>query len=288
MLFTATHPQPSIQPTLSSRHPRYPPQTASPSLPSASLLVTTRIKLSARPVRAFPRSDNVSFSASNAEIAGEGLPAYTDPKPSTVPPLIPVAPGANPNRQNQAAFLTRLINIKQAKGENDEVTVYARQGGIRGGEAEDFDDDFDEEVEEVPNASPDSVPTRRARGSSRRSGRGRGRASGWTRRTRRVLNGATSISDRPPAALDGEVATAQRTPDRWEDHGANESAIGSGNQELEASGEQGPSDWTQRLAEHLQGGRSVVVVAEDVVGNEGDGLLGNGQAVGEGEEYVDM
>ena len=57
----------------------------------------------------------------------------TDPQAQLTPsetaaasaPLIPLPPTASLDRQNQAAFLSRLIEIKRAKGETDEVLVHS-------------------------------------------------------------------------------------------------------------------------------------------------------------------
>lgn len=167
------------------------------SFPGVDLVATSRIKLTARPVQAAPHPREPIAAATTAIATitatapptaplttttmmpsklAEPMSLTTQTSDSSLPnpvPVIataggpttliqlPVEESATPQRQNQAAFLSRLMNIKRAKGEADEVivTVSPLQELRRRGLA---------------------TPNNRGRGRSGRRGRraGRARASG--------------------------------------------------------------------------------------------------------------
>ena len=106
------------------------------SLPGVDLLGTSRIKLSAKPVNAIPRPhthpptttangiptapESTSVEASSSTATGPTVRH----EPEYDPPVSILAPaGASTARHNQAAFLSKLVNIKRQRGELGDVTV---------------------------------------------------------------------------------------------------------------------------------------------------------------------
>ena len=128
-----------------------------------SIIAATGIKLFGRPVQISPRPDasaenkpsatateaqpTTSSAPSSSAQATAAEPTTTNnndahPPPSLeneaqtnapTPIKIPTSLGASAAREKQARFLERLIAIKAAKGEKDEVTVYAQKVNQRSG-----------------------------------------------------------------------------------------------------------------------------------------------------------
>lgn len=116
-------------------------------------------------MQVFARSTTETLSLDPA-IEEEEIAGGTDPQAQLIPsetaaasaPLIALPPTASLDRQNQAAFLSRLIEIKRAKGETDEVLVHSGsrdlqrgRGGEGGGDQEGGNIGIDEgeQVEDV-------------------------------------------------------------------------------------------------------------------------------------------
>lgn len=115
-----------------------------PSRSSESpVLAVTRIKLSGRPVRMIRHHGASKPSLQTADEAAQTEQASVEPIPPQInspihrpnndaaiqqPVLeIPLDKHASVARQNQVHFLERLSAIKTARGEQDEVTVYAKK-----------------------------------------------------------------------------------------------------------------------------------------------------------------
>lgn len=92
--------------------------------PPNPILTTTRHKLSARPANLIPRRDPRSSVSSSSKIRPQDTVDLPSPNGSKAT-RIPIETHASLARQRQAAFLEKFIAIKAAKGEKDEVTVYA-------------------------------------------------------------------------------------------------------------------------------------------------------------------
>lgn len=103
-----------------------PSSSNAPSSPSNPILATTHHKLSARPARLVPRQDfrpsDVTLTVAQPHDAIDLPPSHGN---KGAP--IPLESHASLARQRQATFLDRLSAIKVAKGEKDQVTVYARK-----------------------------------------------------------------------------------------------------------------------------------------------------------------
>ncbi|KAL9596928.1 MAG: hypothetical protein Q9219_005491 [cf. Caloplaca sp. 3 TL-2023] len=116
------------------------------TFPAVSVLGTSCIKLTARPVTITPKTDTARphqkpphpSETNNAQEPIATIPSdnTTDPpadapapSPSPQPPLpptkIPINPYAPNSTRKQASFLESLMAIKAAKGEPDQVTVHA-------------------------------------------------------------------------------------------------------------------------------------------------------------------
>ncbi|KAK0515256.1 hypothetical protein JMJ35_002635 [Cladonia borealis] len=98
--------------------------------PGVSVLAVTRLKLSGRPVQLDSRqttsSETQSHDSKSAPDSSRKPNKISDGKQVT---SVKIPDGLAPNRarQNQANFLQRFIAVKAAKGETDEVTVYAQK-----------------------------------------------------------------------------------------------------------------------------------------------------------------
>ena len=148
------------------------PPSATPlrTFSESSLLATSRIKLVARPVEAAPRDDPPSLPEESSVTADEvstEIPVATSPLAGDQEQVsIPVSATASRSRQEQAAFLSKLINIKRARGETDEVTVLvSRKRDLDPGERK---KGYYEAI----------VEPARIRGRGKERGRGRGRGRG--------------------------------------------------------------------------------------------------------------
>ncbi|KAL8720431.1 MAG: hypothetical protein Q9225_002721 [Loekoesia sp. 1 TL-2023] len=117
------------------------------SLPDLSVLGTSCIKLTARPVTITPKTDNPQTQRSPQSPPINTQPPTNDcvippPQPTTTstsalpsptthqlhpsnPLKIPLNPSAPNSTRKQASFLESLMAIKAAKGESDQVTVHA-------------------------------------------------------------------------------------------------------------------------------------------------------------------
>ncbi|KAL8626083.1 hypothetical protein Q9189_008237, partial [Teloschistes chrysophthalmus] len=113
---------PSTLPSLpTNNHPTNNPANNIPlqTYPNASILTTSCIKLTARPITIAPKAEKNPHPAP---------PPSSDTTPTTtIEPLkIPLAPTAKLHQRNQASFLEKLIALKASKGEPDDVTVFSR------------------------------------------------------------------------------------------------------------------------------------------------------------------
>ncbi|KAL8732331.1 MAG: hypothetical protein Q9181_003988 [Wetmoreana brouardii] len=80
--------------------------------PDVTVLGTSCVKLTARPVTITPRTN---------------APPSQDQATDSSRPTIPLDASANNTKRKQASFLESLMMIKAAKGETDEVTVHAQK-----------------------------------------------------------------------------------------------------------------------------------------------------------------
>ncbi|KAL8663328.1 MAG: hypothetical protein Q9202_003964 [Teloschistes flavicans] len=103
------------------------PNTTTPlqSFPNVSILSTSCIKLTARPLTVAPKIVEEPQPAPGAASDDPTTTTTTTTK-ATDARKIPLAPTAKIQQRNQASFLERLIAIKAAKGEPDDVTVFSR------------------------------------------------------------------------------------------------------------------------------------------------------------------
>ena len=98
--------------------------------PGVSVLAATSLKLSGRPVQLdsrLPTSSEIQSHDHKSATGSSSQPnEILDGKQVT---SVKIPDGLTPNRarQNQANFLQRFIAVKAAKGETDEVTVYAQR-----------------------------------------------------------------------------------------------------------------------------------------------------------------
>lgn len=99
--------------------------------PTVNILAASGVKLIGRPVRPIPKEEEqlnnerirATLTSSLSDTAAQRTEVIHESKHVT----IPVDAGSSIGRQNQARFLERLIAIKAAKGEEDNVTVYAQK-----------------------------------------------------------------------------------------------------------------------------------------------------------------
>ena len=98
--------------------------------PGVSVLAATRLKLSGRPVQLDSRQTTSSETQSHdSKLAPDSSSKPTKILDGRQVISVKIPDGLAPNRarQNQANFLQRFIAVKAAKGETDEVTVYAQK-----------------------------------------------------------------------------------------------------------------------------------------------------------------
>ncbi len=114
------------------------------TLPNVSIIGTSCINLTGRPVTITPRNDTSQPQPTSIDPNTRPQPVPIDPndgspqtvKPTSPPPAstlpnpdqplkIPLSPGAANTRRAQASFLESLSAIKASKGETDQVTVHA-------------------------------------------------------------------------------------------------------------------------------------------------------------------
>lgn len=130
----------------------------------SDVLAATRIKLSGRPVRMIrhhgaskaslhPPDEAVDTQQATVESIPPQINNSTSPNPPVKRPAleIPLDKHASVARQNQVHFLERFAAIKAARGEHDEVTVYAKKRytgtGWRSRQRAEGDIDSDDEGE---------------------------------------------------------------------------------------------------------------------------------------------
>ena len=92
--------------------------------PSWALVSASAARLVATPATLAPR--NVFQRRAQVELESTAMTVMAEDT-ARGPSAIPVGPGAQPARLRQARFLERLMGAKRARGEQDEVTVYARR-----------------------------------------------------------------------------------------------------------------------------------------------------------------
>jgi len=209
------------------------------------ILAASSIKIIGQSAQLMPRQDvRVLRNTASDEVADEEVDQ------SGV--IIPVGPAATKARQNQARFLERLIKVKQAKGEQDSVTVHSQKRMTNSGwraqqnqrkaeeEAEREDlrrlaaegdetarrrlEEMETQlIEEEASEEPEATLTSTGRG----RGRGRGRARGTVgRRSGRPYARATGglFRDYRPVEGDEEGADIRgaptTTPQNWDALGA--------------------------------------------------------------------
>ena len=167
--------------------------------PGVSLVAATSIKLFGRPVKIEPRADRTDGEAASREAVSvheSTLPAERNPLPDTATPVkIPLGPAPSRTRLQQASFLERLIAIKAAKGEKDEVTVQTRSQRVLGDEV-----------------AQEGTPTKR--------GRTRGRPNGSRKKNGPRTAKGGLFRDYRPQQWDTEGADIRGgtsvTPERWD------------------------------------------------------------------------
>ena len=120
------------------------PLTPIYTLPNVSIIGTSCINLTARPVTITPRNDSSQPQSTNIAPSTHLQPVPISPNDDPPQPLkitsppsasgvpiqdqplkIPLSPGAANTRRAQASFLESLSAIKASKGETDQVTVHA-------------------------------------------------------------------------------------------------------------------------------------------------------------------
>lgn len=201
--------------------------------PGVSILAATAIKLFGRPAQISSRPDasvNDEFISPPTPAPASLAQAIEAPVPDHPTPVkIPVGLATSKVRESQAKFLERLIAIKAAKGEKDDVTVYAQkvnQGSGWRSQQKAADELANEDIENVE-ADPDIIieasdstattPTVR-RASTRGRGGGRLRRGNWRRTGTRTQKGGL-FRDYRPQLWDSEgadIRASGSTPDSWD------------------------------------------------------------------------
>ncbi|KAG8532476.1 uncharacterized protein KY384_002353 [Bacidia gigantensis] len=211
-----------------------------PTRPEATVLATTNIRLSGRPIEAIPRPEAPSAPTP----LPTSLPASTIslPHQPTLPPAnhtstvkhLDPGPNASKARTNQAAFLERIMKSKQGKGETDRVITSLPAPNRK----------FDDEGNLIRGrGGRKGRPRRRGsgRGGSGGRGRGRGRGGGGGSWWGRALAGDGK----------GEAAV---TPKAWEElEGGDERTREDEN--LEPKGSDGMEDSIADVAEEERDGQ---------------------------------
>ena len=197
--------------------------------PGVSVLAATRLKLSGRPVQLDSRqttsSETQSHDSKSAPDSSRKPNKISDGKQVT---SVKIPDGLAPNRarQNQANFLQRFIAVKAAKGETDEVTVYAQKINQGSGwrsqqhaaaERRASEAGEERELEEGVGRSP----------SNRRGRVGRPRRGAWRTSGPRTAKGGL-FRDYRPQLWDTEGADIRNgstlTPESWDQYEGGESS----------------------------------------------------------------
>ncbi|KAI9751024.1 MAG: hypothetical protein M1815_001469 [Lichina confinis] len=90
------------------------------SKPDYTLLAASSFRLVSEQAQLAQKTSRTTGQRADVESTGLEQEQYAEGQ-------IPVGPGALPSRYKQARFLERLMESKKRKGEQDEVTVYARK-----------------------------------------------------------------------------------------------------------------------------------------------------------------
>ena len=189
--------------------------------PGVSILAATNLKLSGRPVQLESRQPtSLKKKGQEKELTPDSSSQATKNSDSKQAPSVQIPEGLAPNRvrQNQANFLQRLIAVKAAKGETDEVTVYAQRtnqgSGWRSQQHAIAERRASEAAEE---REPEKGITRSS--SNRRGRTGRPRRGTWRTTGPRTAKGGL-FRDYRPQLWDTEGAdianNSTRTPDTWD------------------------------------------------------------------------
>ncbi|KAK4690442.1 hypothetical protein P7C71_g6352, partial [Lecanoromycetidae sp. Uapishka_2] len=187
--------------------------------PDVSVVSATRIKLFARPIQLTSRSEtNKDLDVQAERPASESASqlSSTPPPDKSAKVIIPVGKTPTLARQNQARFLERLMAIKAAKGETDEVTVYAQKTNQGSGwrsqhKALHEQGKSDDDVQ--------STTPARSRGGRQRGRSGRTKKGAWRTLGPRTQKGGL-FRDYRPRLWDTEGADIRAgpsvTPESWD------------------------------------------------------------------------
>lgn len=259
---------------------------SSPTTPYSPLLTTTRIKLVGRPVDLKPRknSDEAERKANDeAEATQPSVSTASTSAPQPAPALrIPIGPTPSRARQQQAAFLEKIMAIKERKGEMDKVTVHVTnpQTASKGKKGKTARTANSRRVEfDISDSDGDATPAPTQMGTGKSRGRGRG-GKPRGRRPGRRLPYSGLLRDQV-ASHDGNV----QTPARWNDLEGGDEVVGGTGGGREQTGDSWGT-WRQRLLQHLDQGETTVVDDGDVVNGNGEGQ--EGENIADGEVDVEM
>lgn len=210
------------------------PAQSNPADTESPILTKTRHKLSACPATLVPRREPQSSKSSASKVRPHDA-IDVPPPDGSIQTRIPLETHASLARQRQAAFLENFIAIKAARGEKDEVTVYATKKNTGTGWRSQRKAKLEQEAEsEKKNGTGtaeqvmDPVSTSAQETSARRpTGRPRGRSRGPSRALSRDPNyrgrkykgtffkGSEPYREaNPQSDVAGESIP---TPRRWED-----------------------------------------------------------------------
>ena len=202
--------------------------------PGVSVIAATSLKLSGRPVQLDSRQPTSSEPQSqDQKSAPDGSSQANKTSDSKEVTSVKIPDGLAPNRarQNQANFLQRLIAVKAAKGETDEVTVYAQRTNQGSGWRSQQHAVAEQRASEaVEGREPEEGI--RSLSSHRRSRIGRPRKGTWRTSGPRTAKGGL-FRDYRPQLWDTEGADitndSTRTPESWDQVEGGESSKHSSN-----------------------------------------------------------
>ena len=188
--------------------------------PGVSIVAATNLKLSGRPVQLDSRERTSSEKKiRDKESASDSSGQADKNSGSKQVTSVQIPEGLAPNRvrQNQANFLQRLIAVKAAKGETDEVTVYAQRTNQGSGWRSQQHAITERRASEAGEGrEPEEGITRLS--SNRRGRIGRPRRGTWRTSGPRTAKGGL-FRDYRPQLWDTEGAdianNSTRTPDTW-------------------------------------------------------------------------
>ena len=221
-------------PPASNNHQQAFPHPILKQGPKISILAATGIKLSCRPTKLTPqpsaraedKASEPAATATAAITAKDGTATVTAAAaPPSPPPIkkIPRTLATSKARERQATFLERLMTIKAAKGETDEVTVQAQHSAPkpsarRSRHKRTLTDQAIEADENGNDNDSDQPPTTsqiRLKGS--RGKIGRPRTSGWRRGRPFQSRGGLFRDYRVPHDNNdgGSIENSPLTPESW-------------------------------------------------------------------------